>query len=684
MIKPPVAERRPVSLRRHGETRLDDYYWLRERNNPQVVDYLKAENAYTEAILAGTDSLQETLYQEIRERLREDDASAPVFDNGYWYYYRYATGEEYPCYFRRHRTLEADEELVLDVRELAGDGDYLDVRGLDISSDNRWLVFAMDTTGRRLYSLHVRDLQSGELTATGIEKVSPDPHWANDNQHLFFVKKDPDTLRENEVWRVAIDAGVLLDTPFRVYREDDEQFSVELGRTKRWDYLCVVVGSTVSTEYWLIDANKPEAAARLFHRRERDHEYYLDFDGQTFFLLSNFEAPNFRLMSANGPEDARHQWQEIVAHRSTVYLEDFEIMRSYFVLEQKHEGLTQLEVIERESARTYLIDFPDAAFSCSLNDNCEYDSTVVRFGFESMITPDSTIDYDLRTRSSTVVLQDEVGGGFSSENYCTERLWVSSADGTRVPVSLCWHKDTPRDGTAPLLQYGYGAYGYSLDADFSYSRISLLDRGFVYAIAHVRGGSELGRHWYDAGRLAAKKNTFDDFIAVTDALRDQGRVDPASLFASGGSAGGLLIGAVINLRPALYRGVIADVPFVDVLTTMLDDSLPLTTGEYDEWGDPNDPSDYAQMRAYSPYDNLVETAYPNVLVLAGLHDSQVQYWEPAKWAAKLRAYNQGSNDILLYTNMDAGHGGSSGRFEAIRETALAYAFVLQHAGIVSS
>ncbi len=665
----------------HGDEREDPYFWLNQRENPKVREILEQQNAYTESVLAATEGLQESIYQEIRQRMPAQDVSAPVLDNGYWYHYRYAVQAEYPVYYRRANEPGATDEVILDVPAQAGAYEYFEVCGLDISRDNRWLVYACDTHGRRLYRLFIRDLESGQTFATGIVGVAPDPHWSNDANYLFVTHKDPETLRENRVCRYAVSAGVVSSDSVEVYAETDTAFAVELGRSKCWDYLFIVAGSSLSSEYQLLDANAPESEPILFRAREPEHEYYLDYDGDSFFVLSNLGAPNFRLLEVDRPNLAIESWRERVEHRENCYLEDFELTRDHIVVELKEAGQTELEVIDRADESRYRVDFGEAVYAAGLNDNYEYDTTKIRYGFESLATPDSVFDYDLIERKRTLIHRDGVGGSFDPCSYETQRIWVVAKDGARIPVSLVRHRDTLLDGRAPLILYGYGAYGYPIEPGFSYARLSLLDRGFVYAIAHVRGGAELGRAWYDAGRMERKLNSFTDFNDVARGLIERGWIDAARVYASGGSAGGLLVAAASQMAPALYHGVVADVPFVDVLTTMLDESLPLTAGEYDEWGDPNKAADYANMRRYSPYDNVTPGPYPHMLVLAGLHDSQVQYWEPAKWAIRTQVANTAATDVLLYTNLDAGHGGASGRYEPLRETALCYAFLLRAAGI---
>ena len=672
----PVAEKRAKTFDEHGIERNDEYYWLRHRDDPEVIAYLEAENRYVADILADTAELQKTLYEEIRGRLREDEQSAPYLDNGYWYYKRFEEGAEYPIYARRKGTLDADEEVILDVRAIAKGHEFTAVRGLDVSPDTNWLTYAVDTVGRRLYELRVRNLVTGEDYDTGVRGISPGARWANDNETLFFTLKDPETLRSYRIMRGRFTPGEPLATTL-VYDETDETYSASLGRSRTGDLLLIYSGSTVATEYRLIDANDPGKTPEVLLERRRDHEYFIDYDGSEFFMLSNDGAKNFRLLATKKPSPDLDDWREVVAHDPDTLLEDFEIFRDHIVVQEKHAGLTRLVVIDRSDGSAHRVDFGEATYSAELVDNESFDLDTVRFAYESMTSPDSIYDYSFEDRERTLVKQDEVLGGYDASEYQSERLEATASDGTLVPVSVVYRKDTPRDGTAPVLQYGYGSYGYSVDPGFSYSRISLLDRGFVYAIAHIRGGSDLGRAWYDDGKLLNKKNTFTDFIAVGEHLIAEGYAAPDGLYAMGGSAGGLLVGAVMNMRPDLYRGIVAAVPFVDVITTMFDETIPLTTSEYDEWGDPSKREYFDYMLSYSPYDNVREIEYPDILITAGLHDSQVQYWEPAKWAARLRDRRKGDSRVLLHTNMDAGHGGASGRFEALRETALEYAFLLK-------
>ena len=565
---------------------------------------------------------------------------------------------------------------MLDVRQLAEGHEFTRVGGIDVSPDGRWLAYALDTLGRRLYRLLVKDLESGKTFDLGVAGISPDLVWANDNATLFFTRKDPETLRSHEVYRLRFNPQTSSQAEL-VFAETDETYEVGVGATKTRGFVIIGSESTLATEYRLIDADRPESAPVVFEKRRRDHEYHLDHDGETFFILSNLEAKNFRLLRTDRIASGTDAWQEVVAHRSDTLIEDFELFENHIVLQEKSNALTAIHILERATSRSHYVEFDEPAYSAYLMDNYSYELKTLRYGYESMTVPDSVFDWDLSSGKRTLVRQDEVLGGYDAANYSSERVFAVAADGAKIPVSLVYRNDTPRDGSAPLLQYGYGSYGYSLDAGFSYSRVSLLDRGFVYAIAHVRGGSDLGRHWYEDGKLLRKKNTFTDFIAVTEFLIRERYSAPDAVYAMGGSAGGLLVGAVVNLRPDLYNGVLAAVPFVDVITTMLDADIPLTTGEYDEWGNPEDKEFFDYMLSYSPYDNVGESEYPHILITTGLHDSQVQYWEPAKWAARLRERRLGRSLVLLKTDMDAGHGGASGRFQSLVETALEWAFLLK-------
>ncbi len=677
----PVARVDSTELVTHGQTRIDEYYWLREREDPEVVAYLEAENEYLADGMAHTDELQETLFQEIVGRIKEDDQSVPYRFRDYYYQARFEEGKEYPIHERRPGAIDAPAEVMVDVNQLAEGHDYFSasvgVRG--ISENQRILAFATDDVGRRKYTIRFLDLETGEYLEDVIPDVTPNLVWAADDETLFYTRQDPETLRWYQVYRHTLGTDPAADV--LVYEEEDEEFSVSVGRTKSRDLLYITAYQTLSTEYRYLPAAEPEGDFRVILPREADHEYSMDHFGDHFYFRTNDDAPNFRLVRAPMGTPGRESWEEIIPHRGDVLLEGFDIFSDHLVAEERRNGLVRLRVMPWSGGEEHYIEFDDPAWMAFTTANLEYDTPVLRFGYTSMTTPFSTYDYDMETRERTLLKRTEVVGDFDPAAYRSERLWAPARDGREIPVSLVYRVGMERDGTAPLLLYAYGSYGSSMDATFSSARLSLLDRGFAFAIAHVRGGEEMGRWWYEEGKLLNKKNTFTDFIDAADFLVSERVADPGRVFAMGGSAGGLLMGAVVNMRPDLWRGVVAAVPFVDVVTTMLDETIPLTTSEYDEWGNPNDPEYYEYMLSYSPYDNTVAGGYPNLLVTTGLHDSQVQYWEPAKWVARMRAVRTDDNLLYLHTNMDAGHGGASGRYRRHRETAMEYAFMLDLAGI---
>ncbi len=677
-VKPPIAGRRPHRLERHGDVRVDEYYWLRDRDDPEVGAYLAAENAYLEERLQHTRELRDRLCEEIKGRIKQTDVSAPYRDGTHRYYWRYEDGRQYRIYCRSPLAADA-EQIVLDVNLLAEGHDFCDAAILAVSPNERLLAYAVDTVGRRRYTIHFLDLATGQTLPDVIPDVVCDAVWANDNRTLFYTRQDPTTLRPFQVLRHILGRDVSADEP--VYEERDETFSCGVGKSRSKRYILIGSHHTLTSEFRYADADRPDSGFTVFLPRERGHEYQIDHYRGRFYIRSNAEARNFRLLETPDERPAREHWRELVPHRDDVLLEAFELFRDHLVLQERRDGLVRLRVRPWDGAGGHDVAFAEPAYDAFIDaHNHVADTHVLRFGYSSLSTPASTFDYDMRTRERTLLKQDEVLGGFDPTRYRTERLHAVAADGARVPISLVARRDTPRDGTSPLLLYGYGAYGISMDAGFGSPRLSLLDRGFVFAIAHVRGGEELGRRWYDDGRLLNKKNTFTDFIACAERLIELRYTRPERLFALGGSAGGLLMGAVVNMRPDLFHGVVALVPFVDVVTTMLDESIPLTTGEYDEWGNPGVERFYEYIKSYSPYDNVSAQPYPHLLVMTGLHDSQVQYWEPAKWVARLRARKTDDNLLLLRTNLDAGHGGASGRYERYRETALQYAFLLDLAG----
>ncbi|HUO85625.1 MAG TPA: S9 family peptidase [Thermoanaerobaculia bacterium] len=679
-LTPPVARIEPQPLDIHGHTRVDPYYWLKQREDPDVISYLEAENQYTAAVMAHTADLQEKLYQEIVERIPQTDESVPFRLDGYHYYRRFEEGKEYPIHARREGSLDAPEEILIDVNELAKGSEFFSARPVGVSIESDLFAFASDNVGRRFYTLRIRDLKTGEFLEDEIPNVTGNAAWANDNRTLFYSKQHPDTLRSYQIWRHVI--GTSPSEDVLVYQEDDETFGSYVFRTKSKRYLVIGSYQSVSSEYRILEADNPAGEFRVFEPRARGHEYDIDHFGDHFYIRTNLDgASNFKLMKTPVGATTSDHWSEVVAHRDEVFLGNFEIFRELLVLSERKEGLIHLRIMPWDGSAEHDLDFGEPAYLAAFDENPEFDTQVLRFTYTSLTTPWTTYDYDMKSRQKTMLKRERVGGGFDPANYRTERLWARARDGKRIPVSLVYRVGFERNGSAPLLVYGYGSYGSSRDATFSSARLSLLDRGFVYAIAHVRGGQEMGRSWYDDGKLLQKKNTFTDFIDATEFLIDEKYADPGRVFAYGGSAGGLLMGAIMNMRPELWKGVIAAVPFVDVITTMLDPDIPLTTGEYDEWGNPNEKPFYDYILTYSPYDNIEEKAYPNTLVTTGLHDSQVQYWEPAKWVAKLRAMKADRNRLLLKTNMEAGHGGASGRFKQHRETALMYAFVLDLSGI---
>lgn len=676
---PPTAPRYAQELIMHGDTRIDFYYWMNQRENPEVIAYLEAENAYLQQVMAPTQKLQDQLFAEMSGRIKQDDSSAPYLSNGYYYYTRFETGGEYPIYCRKKGHLEAEEEIILNVPEIAKNYNFFSVGGMDISPNNQLMAFAADTMGRRQYTIHLKDLQSGTITPTGIRYAGGSLAWAADNVHLFYNSVDPVTLRYDRVFRLNTQSG---EAPVEVYYEKDETYYYNtVSTTKDRKYITVTFNSTLSNEILILDAQTPLEAFKPFQTRERELKYSIEHLNGKFYVITDLNAPNFRLMETPAKRTGKENWKEVIAHRPDVLLESMSVFNHYLVLQERSKGLRQMRIFDLRTNQEHYLDFQEEAYTASIHVNAEMNTPIFRFSYTSLTTPASIYVYHMDTREQTLIKQQEVLGDFDPDNYQTRRIYVSARDGAQVPVTIVYHVNTEVKGNNPLLLYGYGSYGASMDPRFSSNLLSLLDRGFVYAMAHIRGGMEMGRQWYEDGKLLQKKNTFYDFIDVADYLVQENYTAPSRLFASGGSAGGLLMGAVMNMRPELFKGIIAGVPFVDVVTTMLDESIPLTTAEYDEWGNPNDPVYYEYMLSYSPYDQVSRQAYSNVLITSGLHDSQVQYFEPTKWAAKLREYSTGDNLILLHTNMEAGHGGASGRLRRLRQTALEYAFLLKLAEI---
>jgi oligopeptidase B len=672
----PIAKIEKKELIKHGDIRKDNYFWLNQRENPEVVAYLEAENAYTKSMMSHTDAFQGKLFKEIVGRIKQTDSSVPQLENGYYYYTRYEEGKEYPLYCRKKGNLDAPEEIMLDVNQLARGHSYYEIGSYQVSEDNRLLAFAADTVSRRIYTIYIKDLVTGQMLPDKIDSTAGNLAWANDNLTLFYASKD-ESLRMDKIWKHRLGREDTKD--HLVYDEGDVTFETFVYKTKSRKYLVIGSESTLSDEYRFLDAANPEGNFAIFQPRQANLEYEIaDYDDR-FYIRTNYKAINFRLMETSLDKTGVESWKEVIPHREDVLLEAFDVFKGFLAIQERKDGLKTIRIFNG-SDLDYYLKFDEQAYTVTLGENSEIESGIVRYNYTSLTTPMTVYDYNTKTGKSELKKRQEVVGGYNPDDYYTERLMAAAEDGTKVPISMVYKKGLKKDGKNPCLLYGYGSYGYSMDPYFSSVRLSLLDRGFIYAIAHIRGGQEMGRKWYEDGKLMKKKNTFTDFIACGEYLVNQEYTSPGHLYAMGGSAGGLLMGAVLNMRPDLFNGVIADVPFVDVVTTMLDESIPLTTAEYDEWGNPNDSSYYRYMLSYSPYDNVAVTSYPALLVTTGLHDSQVQYWEPAKWVAKLRATKTDKNPLYLWTNMDYGHGGASGRFERYHETALEYAFILDLEG----
>ncbi|QNJ98611.1 S9 family peptidase [Constantimarinum furrinae] len=680
-ITPPKADKIAKNLEIHGDVRVDNYYWLNQKDEAEVVDYLERENDYYAKMTAHTDALKKDLFEEIKSRIKEDDESVPYFYNGYYYITRYETGKDYPVYTRKKGSLDAEEEVMFNVNDLAEGHSYYDLRGINVSKDNKWVAFGVDTVSRRKYTIYIKNLETGDILPESIDLTTAGSTWANDNKTLFYTRKDEQTLRSNQIFKHK--RGTKSSEDKLIYTEDDETFGTYVYKTKSDKFLVIGSYSTLTSEFRILSADKPDGEFKVFQPRERGLEYGISHFGNHFYIVTNEGgATNFKLMKTPENKTTKENWEEVIAHRPDVLLEDIDIFKEYLVVSERNNGLNKLRIMRWDGAAEYYLPFENETYTAYTTQNPEFDSEILRYGYNSLTTPASVIDFNMKTKEKTVKKEVEVlGGEFDKNNYDSKRVWATAADGTKIPISLVYRKGMKQDGTNPLLIYGYGSYGSTIDPYFSVSRLSLLDRGFIFAIAHVRGGEYLGRQWYENGKLLKKKNTFTDFVDASKYLIAEKYTSEEHLYASGGSAGGLLMGAVVNMAPEIYNGVIASVPFVDVVTTMLDDSIPLTTGEYDEWGNPNDLEYYNYMKSYSPYDNVTAQNYPNMFITTGYHDSQVQYWEPAKWVAKLREYKTGDNIILFHTNMEAGHGGASGRFEALKEVAMDYAFLLDLEGI---
>ena len=680
-LKAPIAKKIPKTLTIHNDQRIDDYYWLNQREDKDVLNYLTEENNYTEAVLKPTEAFQKSLFEEMKSRIKEDDQSVPYKFNGYWYITKFEEGKDYPIYTRKKETLDAKEEILFDCNLLAKDHAYFKLGGFSVSEDNTLATFSVDTVSRRQYTIFVKNLINGEVYNDKIENTTGSSTWASDNKTIFYAKKDPVTLRSDKIFRHQL--GDSSDNDKLVFEEKDDTFYTYVYKSKSRKYIIIGSSSTQTSEYQILPANQPTNQFKVFQPRVRDLEYSIAHYNDSFYIITNKDkATNFKVQKTNENSTLKENWVDVIPHRQDVLIEDIEIFKDYLVVNERKNGLNQLRIISWDKKEDYYLDFKSETYTANIGNNPDFDSQFLRYTFNSLTNPSSVIDYNFKTKEKTVKKEQEVlDSNFDKNNYTSKRVWATARDGVKVPMSIVYKKGIKLDGTNPVLQYAYGSYGSTIDPYFSTIRLSLLDRGFIYVISHIRGSEYLGRPWYEDGKLLKKMNTFTDFIDCSKYLIENKYTSPKHLYAMGGSAGGLLMGAIINLNPELYNGVIAAVPFVDVVTTMLDDSIPLTTGEYDEWGNPNKEIYYNYMKSYSPYDNVQQINYPNLLVTTGLHDSQVQYWEPAKWVAKLRDQKTDKNLLLLKTDMDAGHGGASGRFEALKEVALEYAFLFYLEGI---
>ena len=686
-LKAPSTEKQAKSLTIHNSTRIDNYFWMRltdeqktaknKDNQTQKVEaYLNAENEYFDKVTASTNNFQKELFEEMKGRIKEDDTSVPYFRNNYFYITRFEKGSQYPIYSRKKESLEVDEEILFDVNQEALEHEYFQLGALNVSPDNKLVAFATDTVSRRQYTIQIKNLETGEILTDKIENTTGGSVWSNDNKTLFYTKKDPLTLRSSSIYRHILGTDASQDVI--VFEEKDETYSTYVYKTKSHKFIVIGSSSTLSSEYRIISADKPYGDWKVIHPREDNLEYSLAHYGDYFYIQTNKDdAINFKLMKTPVNKTTKENWVDVIPHRNETLLEDVSIFKNYLVIEERSNGLGKIRIKTWDGKEDYYLPFNEETYSAGVYANPEFDTDVIRYSYNSMTTPNSVIDFNMKNQTKEIKKEQEVlGGKFDKNNYKSERIWATARDGKKVAISLVYHKDTELNKNTPLLQYAYGSYGYTISDGFSSTRLSLLDRGFVYAVAHIRGGQYLGREWYNDGKMMNKKNSFFDFIDCSKYLIDNNYTSAKHLYAMGGSAGGLLVGAVSNLNPELYNGIIAAVPFVDVISTMLDESIPLTTGEFDEWGNPKEKEAYDYMLSYSPYDQVTSKDYPNMLVTTGYFDSQVQYWEPAKWVAKLRELKTDKNTLLLHTNMDVGHGGASGRFDALKETAIDYTFLL--------
>ncbi len=686
----PIAEKKDSVLSIHSHTRVDPYFWMRlsdEQKNAatpdvqtqKVLDYLNAENSYTKAVLKNTEQLQEKLFNEIVGRIKKDDESVPYFSNGYWYYSRYEKGKEYPIHCRKKETLDATEEIFFDENERAEGQAYYALGSMSISMDNKLLAFAEDPVSRRIYTIRFKNLETGEIYSDELVNAQAGGAWANDNQTYFYTTKNEVSLLSEKIWRHQL--GTSTEKDVMVYHETDPSFYIGVSKTKSDKYIVIEEDATLVSDYWVLDADNPTGEFKQFTPRGDEHQYYINHFEDKWFITTNHEATNFRLMETPVGATDMSNWKEVIPHREDVLLNGIEVFKEHIVVSERKDALIHLRVINQKTQKEHYLDFGEEVYVAYISTNPEFDTDVLRFGYSSMTTPESTIDYNMNTKAKEVKKVQEVVGGHNPDEYVTERLWAKARDGKKVPMSVVYKKGVEKDGNAPLLLYAYGSYGSTMEPWFSSTRLSLLDRGFIYVVAHIRGSQAMGRQWYDDGKMLNKMNTFNDYIDCSKYLIDNQYTSAEHLYAMGGSAGGLLMGAVANMAPELYNGMVAAVPFVDVVSTMLDETIPLTTNEFDEWGNPKNKEYYDYMLSYSPYDNVEVKAYPNSLITTGLFDSQVQYWEPAKWLAKLRDKKTDDNILIMHTNMEAGHGGASGRFKRYRETAMEYAFMMMLEGI---
>lgn len=671
----PLAKIIPHSLKNHNDERIDNYYWLNDRENPEVIAYLNEEKAFYDQATLKTQPFQKSLFEEMKARIKEDDESVPYYYNGYFYCTRFEKGKDYPIFARKKETLDASEQIMFNCNDMAEGFTFFNLSGISISDDNKYACFGTDTVSRRQYTIQIKNLETNEILPVKIENTTGGSTWASDNKTIFYSRKEEVTLRPDKIYKHKVGTEITKDK--LVFHEKDETFDVSIYKSKSKKYLIITSGSTLTTEYRIVLAETPDKKFTIFQKRKRGLEYSISHYNDTFYILTNKDkATNFKLMTCSEVATDKDSWVDLISHRDDVLLEGIDIFREYLVVSERFDGLNKIRIMPWNSSHEYYLPFEIETYTAFTTSNLDFDTEILRYGYQSMATPSSIIDFNMRTKEKTILKEQLVlGGNFNKENYIEKRIWATAKDGTKIPISIVHSKNIELNGINPLLLYAYGSYGMTMDPYFSTTRLSLLDRGFVYAIAHIRGGEDLGREWYENGKLLKKKNTFTDFVACSEFVIQQKYTSAQHLYAEGGSAGGLLMGVILNTNPNLYNGVIAQVPFVDVVTTMLDETIPLTTGEYDEWGNPNKKKYYKYMKSYSPYDNVKKMDYPNIYIATGLHDSQVQYWEPAKWVAKLRQFKTNNKQLFLDINMETGHGGASGRFESLKEVAKEFAFL---------